>query len=64
MKEESIIKKDKNLSFYLYKISKDNFSQVGIVGTAKLSAYDNLHIRGHEEIFLKDLKKEWNKWII
>ena len=34
MKEESIIKKDKNLSFYLYKISKDNFSQVGIVGTA------------------------------
>ena len=57
MKEKSIIKKDKNLSFYLYKISKDNFSQVGIVGTAKLSAYDNLHIRGHEEIFFERSQK-------
>jgi len=57
MKEKSIIKKDKNLSFYLYKISKNNFSQVGIVGTAKLSAYDNLHIRGHEEIFFERSQK-------
>ena len=57
MKEKSIIKKDKNLSFYFYKISKENFSQVGIVGTAKLSAYDNLHIRGHEEIFFERSQK-------
>ena len=57
MKEKSIITKDKNLSFYLYKISKDNFKQVGIVGTAKLSAYDNLHIRGHEEIFFERSQK-------
>ncbi len=53
MKEKSIITKDKNLSFYFYRISKENFKQVGIVGTAKLSAYDNLHIRGHEEIFFE-----------
>ena len=53
MKKNSILKKDKNNSFYIYKISTIDHSQVGIVGTAKLSAYDNLHIRGHEEIFLE-----------
>ena len=50
MKKKSILKKDKSNSFYIYKISTGKHSQVGIVGTAKLSAYDNLHIRGHEEI--------------
>ena len=48
MKEKSIITKEKKFSFYIYRISKENFKQVGIVGTAKLAAYDNLHIRGHE----------------
>ena len=57
MKEKSIIIKDKNLSFYFYRISKENIKQVGIVGTAKLSAYDNLHIRGHEEIFFERSQK-------
>ena len=58
MKKNSILKKDNTDSFYIYKISTQDHSQVGIMGTAKLSAYDNLHIRGHEEIFLKDHKKE------
>ena len=57
MKEKSIIIKDKNLSFYFYRISKENIKQVGIVGTAKLAAYDNLHIRGHEEIFFERSQK-------
>jgi len=57
MKEKLIITKDKKLSFYCYKISKENFKQVGIVGTAKLTAYDNLHIRGHEEIFFERSEK-------
>ena len=57
MKEKSILTKDKNLSFYIYRISKENFKQVGIVGTAKLTAYDNLHIRGHEEIFFERSQK-------
>ncbi len=57
MKEKSILAKDKENSFYIYKISTRNHSQVGIVGTAKLSAYDNLHIRGHEEIFLERAQK-------
>tara|TARA_B100000287_G_scaffold402998_1_gene424387 strand:+ start:91 stop:1293 length:1203 start_codon:yes stop_codon:yes gene_type:complete len=53
MKEKSILQKDDSSSFYIYKISDQNHQQVGIIGTAKLSAYDNLHIRGHEEIFLE-----------
>ena len=57
MKKKSILKKDKKNSFYIYKISTENHSQVGIVGTAKLSAYDNLHIRGHEEIFFERSQK-------
>ena len=57
MKEKSVLVKDNRNSFYVYKISTDDHSQVGIVGTAKLSAYDNLHIRGHEEIFLERAQK-------
>jgi len=57
MKKNSILEKDNTDSFYIYKISTKDHSQVGIVGTAKLSAYDNLHIRGHEEIFLERAQK-------
>ena len=57
MKKNSVLEKDNTDSFYIYKISTKNHSQVGIVGTAKLSAYDNLHIRGHEEIFLERAQK-------
>ena len=57
MKTESILTKDSINSFYIYKISTDDHSQIGIVGTAKLSAYDNLHIRGHEEIFFERSQK-------
>jgi len=57
MKKKSILKKDSSNSFYIYKITTGNHAQVGIVGTAKLSAYDNLHIRGHEEIFLERAQK-------
>jgi uncharacterized protein (DUF1015 family) len=57
MKTKSILIKDNSNSFYIYKISTKNHAQVGIVGTAKLSAYDNLHIRGHEEIFFERAQK-------
>ena len=57
MKKSSIITKDNKSSFYIYKISTKDHAQVGIVGTAKLSAYDNLHIRGHEEIYLERAQK-------
>ena len=57
MKKNSILKKDENSCFYIYKISDQNHEQIGVIGTAKLSAYDNLHIRGHEEIFLERSQK-------
>jgi len=57
MKTNSILKKDENFCFYIYKISNQDHEQIGIIGTAKLSAYDNLHIRGHEEIFLERSQK-------
>ena len=57
MKKNSILTKDSKNSFYIYKISTTDHEQVGIVGTAKLSAYDNLHIRGHEEIYLERAQK-------
>jgi len=57
MKKSSVLTKDNKNSFYIYKISTKDHTQVGIVGTAKLSAYDNLHIRGHEEIYLERAQK-------
>ena len=61
MKNNSVIIKDSTKSFYIYKISTKNHSQVGIVGTAKLSAYDNLHIRGHEEIYFERSQKRFDQ---
>ncbi len=57
MKKKSILKKEEETCFYTYKISDKNHEQIGIIGTAKLSTYDNLHIRGHEEIFLERAQK-------
>ncbi len=61
MKSNSILLKDNEKSFYIYRISSEKHSQVGIIGTAKLSAYDNLHIRGHEDIFLERSQKRFNQ---
>ena len=57
MKKNSILIKDSKNSFYIYKISTKDHEQVGIIAAAKLSAYDNLHIRGHEEIYLERSQK-------
>ncbi len=57
MKKKSILKKEENHCFYIYRITGENCEQTGIVGTAKLSAYDNMHIRGHEEIFFERAQK-------
>jgi len=61
MKNNSVIMKDSNKSFYIYKISTKNHSQVGIIGIAKLSAYDDLHIRGHEEIYFERSQKRFDQ---
>ena len=61
MKNNSVLMKDSNKSFYIYKISTKNHSQVGIIGIAKLSAYDDLHIRGHEEIYFERSQKRFDQ---
>ncbi len=61
MKNQSVLTKDNINSFYVYKISTKNHSQIGIIGTAKLSAYDNLHIRGHEEIYFERSQKRFDQ---
>ena len=61
MKNKSVLIKDNSKSFYIYKISTKEHSQIGIIGTAKLSAYDNLHIRGHEEIYLERSQKRFDQ---
>ena len=61
MKNKSVLMKDNTQSFYIYKISTKDHSQIGIIGTAKLSAYDNLHIRGHEEIYFERSQKRFDQ---
>ena len=61
MKNKSVLTKDEIKSFYIYKISTKEHSQTGIIGTAKLSAYDNLHIRGHEEIYFERSQKRFDQ---
>ncbi len=51
MKKKSLLIKEDNKSFYIYKITQSSHTQIGLIGSANLSAYDNLHIRGHEEIY-------------
>jgi len=53
MKNKSIVSKDQENYFYLYRISNKKSTQIGIVGTAKLSSYHDFNIRGHEDIFLE-----------
>ena len=61
MKNKSVLTKENIRSFYVYKISTKDHSQIGIIGTANLSAYDNLHIRGHEEIYFERSQKRFDQ---
>ena len=61
MKEKSVISKDTDDSFYIYKMSTEGHSQVGMIATAKISDYDDLHIRGHEKIYVEDSQKRFEQ---
>ena len=63
MKNNSTLIKEDIQSFYIYKISLKNHTQTGIIGTAKLSAYDDLHIRGHEEIYLERAQERFDQML-
>ena len=61
MKEKSVISKDTDESFYIYKMSTEGHSQIGMIATAKISDYDDLHIRGHEKIYVEDSQKRFEQ---
>ncbi len=61
MKEKSVISKDTDDSFYIYKMSTEGHSQIGMIATAKISDYDDLHIRGHEKIYVEDSQKRFEQ---
>ena len=61
MKEKSVISKDTDESFYIYKMSTEGHSQIGMIATAKISDYDDLHIRGHEKIYFEDSQKRFEQ---
>ena len=53
MKNDNLLIKENKKSYYIYKISNNNHSQIGIVGKVELSKYDDKNILGHEETFKK-----------
>ena len=61
MKKNSIIGKDTDKSFYIYKISTEDHSQIGMIAVAKISDYDNLNIRGHEKIYVENSEKRFEQ---
>ncbi|HIF88885.1 MAG TPA: DUF1015 domain-containing protein [Candidatus Thioglobus sp.] len=61
MKDKSVISKDTDNSFYIYKISTEGHSQIGMIARAKISDYDDLHIRGHEKIYVENSQKRFEQ---
>jgi uncharacterized protein (DUF1015 family) len=61
MKEKSVISKDTDNSFYIYKITTEGHSQIGMIAAAKISDYDDLHIRGHEKIYFENSQKRFEQ---
>ncbi|MCS5592626.1 MAG: DUF1015 family protein [Gammaproteobacteria bacterium] len=61
MKNNQVLGKDEAKSFYVYKISTGDHSQIGMIATAKVSDYDDLHIRGHEKIYVENSQKRFEQ---
>ena len=53
MKNDNLLIKENKKSYYIYKISNNSHSQIGVVGKVELSKYDDKNIPGHEETFKK-----------
>mgnify|MGYP000041153164 FL=1 len=53
MKNDNLLIKENKKSYYIYKISNNSHSQIGVVGKVELSKYDDKNILGHEETFKK-----------
>ena len=57
LKDKSIIQQDRSDHFYLYRITYNKKKLLGIVGKINLDNYDDKKILGHEETFVKRIKK-------
>ena len=55
--DKDIIQQDQLNHFYLYRITCSKKKLLGIVGKINLDNYDNKKILGHEETFVKRIKK-------
>ena len=56
MKENEIVKKDENLSFYIYEISLNNHKQLGFLSLAIIDDYISKKIKGHENTYYKRMQ--------
>ena len=55
--DKGIIQQDQSNHFYLYRITYGKKKLLGIVGKINLNNYDDKKILGHEETFVKRIKK-------
>ena len=56
MKKNEVIKKDDELSFYIYEISSNNHKQLGFLSLANIDDYLSNRIKGHENTYKKRMK--------
>ena len=57
LNDKGIIQQEKSNHFYLYRITYKKKKLLGIVGKINLENYDDKKILGHEETFVKRIKK-------
>jgi len=63
MKNNSIIKKDENLTFYIYEISIKNHIQLGFLALANIDDYLSNKIKGHENTYSKRMEDRADQMI-
>lgn len=63
MKINEVIKKDSELSFYIYEISLGNHKQLGFLALANIEDYLTNKIKGHENTYLKRMEDRADQMI-
>ncbi len=63
MKDYEAIKKDDNLSFYIYEISLKKHTQLGFLALANIDDYLSGKIKGHENIYKKRMQERADQMI-
>ena len=63
MKKNEVIKKDENLSYYIYEISLNNHKQLGFLSLANIDDYLSNKIKGHENTYQKRMQDRADQMI-